>query len=147
MPANTPARRSTPTRKPKSRRPIDLVTAPVEPEAAQVAPAPAQRPRRAAKKTEARREEATDTAAEARTAATPAQRNAKAKFSAKPRLVVLGMDPDSLGRLRARYRRQLAQPGAALSFNAFAKSWIDGHLDADDARLGRLEPDHRALRP
>lgn len=142
MPDNPSARRATPTRKPSPRRPIDLVTTPVEPEAARVPPAPAQRPRSAAKKTEA-----TDTAAEARPAATPAQAGAKARYSAKPRLVVLGIDPDALGRLRARFRAQLAQPEAALSFNAFAKSWIDGHLDADDARLGRLEPDHRSLRP
>lgn len=133
-------RRATPTRR-KAPRPIDLVTAPVEPEVARVPPAPAQRPRRTTKKTEA-----TNTAAEPRPAATPAQAGAKARYSAKPRLVVLDIDPNSLGRLRARFREQLAGPDAHLSFNSWMKSWIARHLDDDDAKLGHLDPDNRPLR-
>lgn len=44
---------------------------------------------------------------------TEAQACAKANYGAKPWLVVLDIDPDSLGRLRARYRAQLASAGCS----------------------------------
>ncbi len=129
-----PPRRATPTRK-RSAPPIDLVTsAPTTAEPAS-APAPTpERPQRAGK------------APSRSTTTTDAQARAKARFSAKPRLTVLDIHPDTLGRLRARFRAQASAPDAALSFNGFVKRWIDGHLDDDDVRLGPVKPDHRPLR-
>lgn len=70
---------------------------------------------------------------------TPGQRQSKANYDARPKVIFRGVSQDTYLKLRAMYRRQLRDDDGVLGWSEWGRYILDGVVALEEKRHGELD--------